>query len=95
MTPPRAARTQVRVTDHAVLRYLEREHGLDVEAVRAGLAATAGAGARLGANAVHVGRVKIVLINSGRLSDGTPLVDATTVLLRRMNAVLDNGGRDE
>lgn len=26
--------TELRVSDHAVLRYLERAHGLDIEAVR-------------------------------------------------------------
>jgi hypothetical protein len=53
--------TEVRVSDHAVLRYLERAHGLDVEAVRQHLAGLAVNGARLGAAAVIVERVKLVL----------------------------------
>ncbi len=51
----------VRITDHAILRYLERAHGLDVDAVRrhmVGLAATAG---ELGAIAVTVENVKLRL----------------------------------
>lgn len=51
----------VRVTDHAILRYLERAHGLDVDAVRrhvSGLAATAG---ELGAIGVVVENVKLRL----------------------------------
>ena len=51
----------VHVTDHAVLRYLEREHGLDVDAVRAHLAGRAVNAVRLGALAVSVGKVKLVL----------------------------------
>ena len=31
---------RIRITDHAVLRYLERVRGLDVEAVRAEIAAS-------------------------------------------------------
>ncbi|RLQ88895.1 hypothetical protein [Notoacmeibacter ruber] len=63
-------RRRVHVTDHAVLRYLERAHGLDVEAVRNHLAGLAGNGARLGATAVIVEKVKLVLIQS----NGTTLM---------------------
>lgn len=49
------------VTDHAVLRYLEREHGIDVELVRRHLAAPAQTAAELGAVAVQVERVKLVV----------------------------------
>jgi hypothetical protein len=51
----------VHVTDHAVLRYLERAHGLDVEAIRAHLAGRALTGAQLGAAAVVVDGIKLVL----------------------------------
>ncbi len=51
----------VHVSDHAVLRYLERAHGLDVEAVREYLAGLADNGARLGATGVVVESVKLVL----------------------------------
>ncbi|MDJ1463426.1 hypothetical protein [Nitratireductor sp. GZWM139] len=51
----------VHVTDHAVLRYLERAHGLDVEAVRRHLAGRVLRGARLGAVSVKIENVKLVL----------------------------------
>lgn len=51
----------VRVSDHAVLRYLERAHGLDVEAVRRHLAGRVATGVRLGAIAVTVESVKLLL----------------------------------
>lgn len=51
----------VRVTDHAVLRYLERAHGLDVDAVRRHLSGRVETGARLGAVGVTIERVKLVL----------------------------------
>jgi hypothetical protein len=53
--------TPVEVTDKAVLRWLEREHGVDVEAVRQHLAGLAENGARLGAAGVRIGKVKLVL----------------------------------
>ena len=49
------------VTDHAVLRYLERAHGLDVEAVRRHIAGLCATGAELRAATVVVERVKFVL----------------------------------
>lgn len=59
MNPP------VRVTDHAVLRYLERAHGLDVAAVRRHLAGKVLTGARLGAVGVTIENVKLVLRERG------------------------------
>jgi len=51
----------VRVTDHAVLRNLEREHGLDVDAVRNHIAGLAATGVKLEAISVKVERVKLLL----------------------------------
>lgn len=51
----------IRVTDHAVLRYLERAHGLDVAAVRRHLSGKVEKGARLGAVGVTIENVKLVL----------------------------------
>ncbi|QGA56332.1 hypothetical protein BR10RB9215_C11531 [Brucella sp. 10RB9215] len=51
----------VRVTDHAVLRYLEREHGLDVDVVRRHIAGLAANGVELEAISVKVERVKLLL----------------------------------
>ena len=46
-------RAPVHVTDHAVLRYLERLHGLDVEAVRAKIATTVWRAVLAGASGVR------------------------------------------
>jgi hypothetical protein len=65
------------VSDHAVLRYLERAHGLDVEAVRKHLAGLTVTAVRLGAIAVTVENVKLV-IHPHRDGSGRPIV--TTAL---------------
>lgn len=49
------------VSDHAVLRYLERAHGVDIQAIRAHLAGRAATAADLGAIAVKIEGVKLVL----------------------------------
>ena len=67
--------TEIRVSDHAVLRYLERAHGLDVEAVRKHLAGLAVTGARLGAAGVIIEKVKLVLV-----ADQYNTVDRTVVV---------------
>ncbi|MFH1796291.1 MAG: hypothetical protein ABIF45_17515 [Pseudomonadota bacterium] len=54
----------VHVTDHAILSWLEREHGIDVEAIRDHIAGLAANGARLGAANVHIGKVKLALQGS-------------------------------
>lgn len=53
--------SRVNVTDHAVLRYLQRARGVDVEAVRRHVAELATNGARLGATGVTIENVKLVL----------------------------------
>ena len=55
----------IHVTDHAVLRYLERAHGLDVETVRLHLAGRVVNAARLGAVGVTVENVKLVMRRKG------------------------------
>lgn len=54
-------KAEIRVPDHAVLRYLERAHGLDIAAVRNHLAGRAMTGVQLGACAVIIEGVKLVL----------------------------------
>jgi hypothetical protein len=49
------------VTDHAVLRYLERAHGLDVEFFRSHIATLTAAGVQHGATGVKVEGVNFVL----------------------------------
>lgn len=53
--------TPIRVTNHAILRYLERAHGLDIELIRRHIAGRCATGAQLGAIAVTVDSVKFVL----------------------------------
>lgn len=54
----------IHITDHAVLRYLERAHGVDVEGLRRKLAAHAAIGLEHGAVGVIVGSVKLVLVEN-------------------------------
>ena len=52
------------ISDHAVLRYLERAHGLDVAAVKKHLAGRAVNAIRLGAVGVQIEGVKLVIHNA-------------------------------
>lgn len=52
---------QVDVSDHAILRFLEREHDIDVEAIRKHISGLAQNGAQLSAVSVSIGRGKLVL----------------------------------
>ena len=52
---------EIVVTNHAILRWLERVDGVDIEALRRRLAAAARIGARHGASGVIVGRGRLVL----------------------------------
>lgn len=63
---PPATTAELLVSDHAVLRYLERAHGVPVEAIRASLAASAVIGVKHGAPVVVLDAVKLV-IRSGRV----------------------------
>lgn len=51
------------VSDHAVLRFLERECGLDVESLRGAIAAVTERGSALGAPIVKVGGARFVLVD--------------------------------
>jgi hypothetical protein len=55
------ANTALRVTDHAVLRYLERVRGLDVEAIRQHIAKVCAGPAAMGASAVRAEGVKFCI----------------------------------
>lgn len=54
-------RTGIEVTDHAIVRWLERVHGVDMDAVRAEIAAACRTGVSLGACSVKVQNVKFQL----------------------------------
>jgi hypothetical protein len=51
------------VSDHAVLRYIERKHDIDVEAIRAHIRDAVASGVRLGASGVIAEGVKFVLVD--------------------------------
>lgn len=51
------------VSDHAVLRYLERAHGVPVDAIRTALATSAAIGVAHGAPVVVLDRVRLVIID--------------------------------
>jgi hypothetical protein len=55
--------TRPTVTDHAVLRYLERGHGVDIAAIRAHIESLCLNGLTEGASAVAVENVKFALID--------------------------------
>ena len=50
--------TNPAITDHAVVRYLERVKGIDVEAARAEIAAIVSRGVQLGAQSVVLGGMR-------------------------------------
>ena len=56
---------RVTITDHVVLRYLERAFDLDVAAVRRHLERAAQEPAELGAVAVQIEKVKLLLCRNG------------------------------
>lgn len=70
---------QVHVSDHAVLRWLEREHGIDVEAVRQHLADQSTDAAALGAVALQIGKVRLVLVDAGICATGVSVVIPTVL----------------
>lgn len=53
-----------RVTDHAVLRFLERARGFDIEAVRQHIAETCAEAAAAGAASLTVGAVRFEITTS-------------------------------
>lgn len=63
-TSPQKGGGSAVVTDHAVLRYLERAHGLDVEFFRRHIAGLVASGITHGATGVLVENVKIVLVEN-------------------------------
>lgn len=70
------------ISDHAVLRFLQRRFGVDVERVRLYLAGKAMNAAELQAIAVQFEGVKLALAENGAAEDGSAAVAATTALYR-------------
>lgn len=77
-------RVALTVSDHAVLRYIERAFAVDVEAIRRHLAGRAMNAAELGALTVSFERIKLALAENGGAEDGAAAVAATTALYRSM-----------
>lgn len=74
----RRREVHIDVSDHAVLRYLEREYGVDITAVKSHIAGLAKNAAELQAIAVQIGRVKLVCREPGHTVDGKPKVVVVT-----------------
>lgn len=72
---------KIRVTDHAVVRYLERGLGVDVAALRAHLAGLALNAAELAATGCKINGVKLVVDSDGHTdADGAHYVRIPTVI---------------
>ena len=81
----KAREVYLTVTDHAVLRYLERRHGVDIEAIRQHLAGIALNAAQLGAVAVRAENVRLFLRDNEIVAGRTrvSVVTVGTVDMRR------------
>jgi hypothetical protein len=87
-------RAIVKISDHALLRFLERQHGVDIEAIRRGMAAGLEPVAALGAAELSVGKVKLLLKTIAKYDDGTPVMMCVTVLKRGTAGVGDHLNED-
>lgn len=54
----------ITVSDHAVLRWLERECGVDIEAVRTAIGDCCERGIGVGATTIKIGKVKFIVVDS-------------------------------
>lgn len=86
-------RVSIRVTDHAVIRYLERGLGVDVEALRAHIADIATDAAKLGAIGLKHDSIELVIEPDGSGRDGAARVTIPTVLERRMMGAISDAHR--
>ncbi|MCR9122984.1 MAG: hypothetical protein NXH91_12005 [Phyllobacteriaceae bacterium] len=84
----------VHVTDHAVIRYLERGLGVDVAALKRHIASMAQDAAEMGAVGLKVDRIKLVISPDHTDETGTRHVHIPTVLERNMlGAIADANAR--
>lgn len=74
----------MRVTDHAVLRYMERVQGLDVEAVRRHIAGLCGPATAAGASTVYQEGVRFEISRTGAVVTVTPARGACRTRQRRL-----------
>ena len=82
------AQTTVYVSDHAVLRYIQRHYGVDVEKVRRQIEAKALPAAQMGAAVFGFENLKFVLASNGN----DQVMTVTTVLDRH---VISGPGRQK
>lgn len=89
----RAAR--IEVSDHAVMRWLELQHGLDVRAVRRLIADKVRNGAQFEAVAVVVDNLRFVLRDRDDVPPGLPpkVTVTTTMKTEHRRGVGSNNGR--
>jgi Iap family predicted aminopeptidase len=86
---------EVEVSDHAVLRWLEREHGLDVGAVKAMIAGIVKDGAELEAASVVLGHVRFVLKDrTGLEGEASGIVVVTTAKRHTLRVQPRRGARE-
>lgn len=87
---------KISVTDHAVLRWLEREHEVDIDAVRRLIAGHVLAAAQCEAVSVQVSRVRYIL-RDALPNGGVPVVAVITTLRKdqRRGIGSDNGRREK
>lgn len=81
----------VEVSDHAMLRWLQREFDLDIDGLKARLAARTIDAAELGAVAIQIGRVRLLLSEPAGPNNA---VTIKTALPRKTHA-LRLGGNHE
>lgn len=71
------------VSDHAVLRYLERVMGFDIDGVRAHIRGVCAPAAAIGASCVQAEGVRFMIGDNGCVSTVTPLSDLPNNTTRR------------
>jgi hypothetical protein len=86
-------RVEIRVSDHAVIRYLERGLDIDVDALRAHIAGLAQNAAELGATGLKLDRIRVVIEPDGREINGADRVVIPTILNRNMLWAIEDAHR--
>ncbi len=85
---------RIAVTDHAVIRYMERVLGLDIEPVRAAIADVAGPAVRTGATAIITDGFRYV-VRDGAVAMHDLQISITELKgdLKTMSAVIEGRNR--
>lgn len=75
-------RKEITISDHAIVRYIERKYGLNLDAIRKEIIETVEGAVNIGAASHSVGDVTYCFVKDRNASNG---VLVSTVLLRGMN----------